>query len=243
MKKIALCFNIITVLFIAGFAYGQSAPEKEYRLIVTEGSAEVSAPNDSVVISAAVVTEGRVLEKVGNENSIKMKAILNVLKGLNIQNIKIETTGFQVTPKRDYKSKTPVITGYEVQNTLEIKMEGFEPGVLSEYSTRVIGSILENGANSINYINSYIKDIEALENEAFALATRKAKKRSEILAAAAGVKIKKIVNISTQPEERIMKQFAMRSAAMPEQVDMESPPVEIGESQVAARVTFSVELE
>ncbi|MBU4052913.1 MAG: SIMPL domain-containing protein [Proteobacteria bacterium] len=236
-----------TVMFLMGLmigpAYGLSPSGQSLNVIQTEGIAEVSGRNDSMTLSIAVLTKGKDMENTALDNSNRVKGVLSAIQDLKIKNLRMKTADFRVTPVRDYQSKPPVISGYEVYNAIEVKMEEFEPGILAEYASKVIGAALGKGANTINYISAYIKNLDGLENEALTLATRKARQRSETIAKAAGVKIKKIVSIHTQPEDIPGPYKLARSAAMAEESGSMAPPVEIGESKVRVRVTMTVEIE
>jgi len=223
-------------------AVGWSAPlaASERNLILTEGSAEVMGQNDSAAISLSVLTEGRELEAVSADNSARTEAVLKSLKALKIENLKIQTANFRVEPQSDYKARPPRITGYRVYNAIEVTLEAMAPDLLSRDVSRLIGVALQNGANNLQRLDFYIKNKAPLEKEALTLATREALERAEVLAKAAGVGLKRIASISTQPMVPVPVRPVMRAS-------MESaapaPPVESGESVVRVQVQIAYEIE
>ncbi|MBW2013458.1 MAG: SIMPL domain-containing protein [Deltaproteobacteria bacterium] len=198
--------------------------------------------NDSAKVSVAVVTKGRDLEKVSSENAGRTKAVIQAVKGLNIKDLKLKTSNYRVTPQKDYKARPPKIKGYEVHNVIEITMEGFEPEPLSKNVSMIIGKALESGSNNISHIQFYIKNKAALEKEALKRSTREAMDRARTLAEAAGVKLKRIVSLSTQPIHIPTRAHMFRAAEMKAEAPG-APPIEIGESQIRVQVNIAYEIE
>jgi uncharacterized protein YggE len=243
MKKVLVPFFIIGMLVIAHASFAQSPAVNKRNVIITEGIGEVKGQNDSAGISIGVLTEGKQLEEVSSENALKTKEVLNVIKGLAIDNLTLETSNYRVNPRRDYQARPPKIKGYEVSNTIEITLEGFTPEDLSTHCSTIIGKALETGANNINRLQFYIKNRSSLEKQALTQATQAAIKRAETLAGAAGVKLKRIASLSTQPMEMPPTPQRFMAAEMAAKAAAEAPPIEIGESQIRFQVTVTYEIE
>lgn len=232
----------VSLLLMAHSTLAQCPSASDRNLILTQGMAEVMGQNDSARISVAVVTQGRNLEQVSSENAGKTKAVIQAIKGLNIKDLKLKTSNYRVTPQRDYKARPPKIKGYEVHNAIEITLEGFEPEPLSKNVSMMIGKALESGSNNINHIQFYIKNKSALEKEALKQSTQQAMDRARTLAEAAGVKLKRIVSLSTQPIHIPTRQHMLRAAGMKTEASA-APPIEIGESQIRVQVSIAYEIE
>jgi uncharacterized protein YggE len=232
----------VSLLLMAHSTLAQCPSASDRNLILTQGMAEVMGQNDSARISVAVVTQGRNLEQVSSENAGKTKAVIQAIKGLNIKDLKLKTSNYRVTPQRDYKARPPKIKGYEVHNAIEITLEGFEPEPLSKNVSMMIGKALESGSNNINHIQFYIKNKSALEKEALKQSTQEAMDRARTLAEAAGVKLKRIVSLSTQPIHIPTRQHMLRAAGMKTEASA-APPIEIGESQIRVQVSIAYEIE
>ena len=244
MKKgVSSLFVMMGVLSVSYAGFAQSPPVQERNLIFTEGVAEVMGRNDSASISIAVVTDGKDLEQISAENARKTEKILKVIKGLKSTGLKVETSGYRVTPQKDYKARPPVIKGYEVYNAIEVTLESMEPEPLSTYSSKIVGQALENGANNIQAINFYIKNRASLEKEALTLATKEAIARAETLAQAAGVKLKRIATLSTHPIQPSPRPNMYRTALMESDGAEGAPPIEIVESQIRVQVSLAYEIE
>ena len=243
MKKSFVLLLAVSLLSMAYSSFAQSPPVSDRNMIYTEGTAEVMGQNDSATISIAVVTNGKDLEEVSSENDSKTEEVLKVIKGLNIEKLKLKTSNYRVTPQKDYKARPPVIKGYEVYNAIEVTLEGFEPEDLSIHCSTIVGKALASGANNIHNIQFYIKNKDSLEKEALTQATQAAIKRAETLASAAGVKLKRIATLSTQPIRIPPTPNRFMAAEMNSKAVAGAPPIEIGESQIRVQVTVAYEIE
>jgi hypothetical protein len=243
MKRAFILVLTVCFCLMANSVFAGSPEASDRNLILTEGTAEVMGQNDSATIFIAVVTEGRKLEQVGSENADKTKAVITAIKGLNIKHLKFETSNYRVTPQRDYKARLPRITGYEVSNAIMVTLEGFETEPLSKHVSRIVGKALESGANAIQRIQFYLKDKSALEKKALKLATQEAMERAKTLAQAAGVTLKGIVSLSTQPMYSPPQPHMLRAAEMKADAGAMAPPMEIGESRIRAQVSIAYEIE
>ena len=242
MKRAFILVLLACFCLVGNSVFVRSSSASDRNLILTEGTGEVMGQNDSAKIFIAVVTEGRKLEQASSENADKTKAVLTAINGLNIKHLKLETSNYRVTPQRDYKARPPKIKGYEVHNAIEITLEGFEPEPLSKNVSMMIGKAIESGSNNINHIQFYIKNKSALEKEALKQSTQKAMDRARTLAEAAGVKLKRIVSLSTQPLHIPTRQHMLRAAGMKTEASA-APPIEIGESQIRVQVNIAYEIE
>jgi len=242
MKKAFITVLTVSLLLMAHSAFAQCPSASDRNLILTQGTAEVMGQNDSARVSVAVLTQGRNLEQVSSENAGKTKAVIQAIKGLNIKDLKLKSSNYRVTPQRDYKARPPKIKGYEVHNAIEITLEGFEPEPLSKNVSMMIGKALESGSNNINHIQFYIKNKSALEKEALKQSIQEAMDRARTLADAAGVKLKRIVSLSTQPIHIPTRQHMLRAAGMKTEASA-APTIEIGESQIRVQVSIAYEIE
>ena len=243
MKRTFILVLTACFCLVANSVFAWSPAASDRNLILTEGTAEVMGQNDSAKIFLAVVTEGRKLEQAGSENAEKTKAVLTAINELNIQHLKLKTSNYRVTPQRDYKARPPKIKGYEVNNGIVVTLEGFETEPLSRYVSRIVGKALGSGSNTIQRIQFYLKDKSALEKKALKLATQEAVERAKTLAEAAGVKLKRIVSLSTQPIYASPRPHMLRAAEMKADAETVAPPMEIGESRIRVQVNIAYEIE
>jgi uncharacterized protein YggE len=231
------------LLFSCSYGFAQSSAPSGRDLIITEGRAELTGQNDSARFSIGVQSQGRDLEQTAAENGRRTKAVLSALKGLRIKELKLKTANYRVMPQKDFKARPPKITGYEVFNSVEGSMEGFETNRLSNLLSKIMGTALENGANNIHHLEFYIQNRESLEREALVKATQDAMRRAKILAEAAGVTLKGIASLSTQPNAVPIRHHVLRGVEMKADASSTAPPLETGESIVRAHVSIAYEIE
>jgi hypothetical protein len=243
MKKTIILILLAGFLFSVPLVFAESVPSADRNLILTDGTAEVGGENDSVKIFIGVVTRGRTLNTVSAANMDITDKVLAALKLLNIERLTLKTTDYRVTPQKDYKAKPPKIMGYEVHNGVAVTLESFTPDRLTTHASTIVAKALENGANNIHSINFFIKDKTALEHNALALATRQAITRAETIADAAGVKLKRIVSLSTHPGYAMPMKSKLRGAAVEARAEAMVPPMESGESRIRAQVSLAYEIE
>ncbi len=243
MKRALIPILMASLVLIAHSTFAQSPSSLDRNLIFTEGIAELTGQNDSAKISIAVVTDGGDLEQTSSENASKTRGVIREIKALNIEHLKLKTANYRVTPQKDHKARPPKIKGYEVHNAIEVTLEGFEPDHLSSHVSKIVGKAVESGANSIHHIQFYIKNKEPLEKEALTQATQKAMDRARTLAQAAGVKLKRIVSLSTHPIHMPPSPQMFRAGIMKAEAAAVAPPIEIGESQVRVTVSIAYEIE
>lgn len=241
MKKIAL--GIFILIMLAPASLVRAGEDFKRNLLLAEGSAEVSAENDSGMIWATVVTENKSLERAGSENAARTKKVMAAVQGLKIKNLKLETTRFQVSPVREHSGRVRDIIGYRVSNSVQVTLEGVAAEKLALQVSELIGAALESGANSIGNVRFYLKNKDEVEKQALSQATKKAMAQAKVMAQAAGVKLKRIARLSSQPQHVPQARGAFRGAGLELKAAAMAPPVEVGESTVRAQVSVAYEIE
>jgi uncharacterized protein YggE len=242
MKRVLSAILTACFVFVVHPAFARAQDVSDRNLIFTEGTAEVAGQNDSARIMIAVVTDGRKLEQVSLENAGQTRTVLNAIKGLNIKQLKLQTSNYRVTPQRDYKVRPSEIKGYEVENAVMVTLEGFEPETLSKYVSQVVETSLKNGSNTIQQIQFYLKNKSILEKKALQQATQEAIERAKILAEAAGVKLNRIASLRSQPVYTPPLPRMLGAAEMKADTGAAAPPMEIGESRIRVQVSISYEI-
>jgi uncharacterized protein YggE len=233
-------------IFLVSIPIALPAQEQHFQSrnhIFTQGSAEVTGQNDSAKLQLSIQTEAKAMDNAAVQNATRTEAVLQAIKNLKIPGLKMQTNNYRVVPQKDFKARPPVIRGYEVQNEIEVTAEGFPPKNLSDYISTVIDTALKKGANTVRTIQFYIKDKKRLEQQGLTLATQDAIDQAHILANAAGVKLGRIVSISTQPVAVPLRSNVFKVAAMADQEASMKPPIESGENTIYVNVSVVYEIE
>ena len=127
----------------------------------------------------------------------------------------------------------PVINGYRVNNQVQITSRNIDK--LGE----VLDQLVTLGANSMNGISFSVSEAEKLRDAARTEAVGNARRRAELYASAAGVKLGQVMVISEDSyNQGPQPYFKAARATMAEAV-----PIERGSQDLEARVTVTWALE
>lgn len=204
------------------------------------GDGQVSAAPDIATVSTNVVTAGKSARQAMDANTKAMAEVIERFKTAGIAPRDLSTSGFSVQPRyvhpkqQDGSTGAPSIDGYEVRNGVTVRVR--ELGKLGA----VLDTAITAGANEINGITFDVAEPASLLDKAGIAAVKDARRRAELYAEAAGVKVGRVVSISEPsadaPRPMMMAaraDFAGKSASV---------PIEAGERDfnVRVRVTFEI---
>jgi len=199
-------FNLIAILIIGLvlsylgtliYQY-QTLPQNYPQQISVTGEGKAYAKPDVAMMSFGVTTQAVKSQDAVNQNNEKMNAVITAIKGLGVQEKDIRTTLYQLNPtygsNKDYLSYPypdmgNEITGYSLQQQVEVKMRDFEK--LNE----IIDTATSKGANAVGSLQFTVDNPETARAEARAKAIEQAKEKAVSLFAAAGLKMGKLINV------------------------------------------------
>ncbi|MCK7495556.1 MAG: SIMPL domain-containing protein [Comamonadaceae bacterium] len=176
-------------------------------------------------------------------NSAAMAQVIKALRGEGIAEQDIQTDNFSIQPKYVYppqkslgEQQPPQIVGYTVRNGLAVRVRDL--GKLGAIMDQSVTLGVNEGGN-ILFTND---DPSAAIDQARASAVKDAMARAKTLAAAAGVRVGKVLEISEQsymPAPVPMMRAEMMMAAPA----ADAVPVAAGESsyQVTVSLTYAIE--
>ncbi len=156
------------------------------------GEGKVVAKPDIAKVNLSIVTDALTSKTAQDENSKKSKAITDYLKKQNIDDKDIKTTGYNIYPQYKYPQYggQPTITGYQVNQSIEIKIRDLDK------VSNILDGVVSAGANVVNQLSFEIDNPDALKAEARAKAVADAKKKANELQSQVGISLGKIVNFS-----------------------------------------------
>lgn len=227
-------FLALAVSLAAPFAV--HAAEERARTIGVQGSGAAYAKPDMANASAGIESRGKTPDEALAANTKAMNAILGAIKRYGIAERDIETSSFSVSPiyaQQPGARGTLNIEGYQVSNQVNVRLRDLDKlgGLLS--------SLVEAGANRLHGVSFEIADPAKLQDEARKAAMADAKKRADLYAAAAGVKVKRVLSISEGGGFAPPQPLAMRAM----KAGGEAVPVQGGEQSIAANVSVVYEIE
>jgi uncharacterized protein YggE len=215
------------------------APSNTLLTVSAEGRA-TRAP-DLAVFTAGVASTGTTAGAALAANAADMSRVIAALKRAGVADRDIQTSNLSLNPvyaeqRRLPDGRTdnapPRITGYQVGNTVTVRQRD-----LTQFG-KVIDTLVAAGANQVNGPSFQVDDNEAATDEARTDAISKARKRADLYARAAGLRVVRMLTISESggfAPPVPMYRMAMNDAAAA------STPVAPGE--VALNVSVSVQFE
>jgi len=239
--RTATIVSILALLAPAPVCAAQDEKPEIPKLAV-RGTAELEKPADQLRISIGVVNDGRDATEVLRENSSRMADVIKALQQAGLEAGEYETGRFQVMPRYSRRPRTadeqwmPEIVGYEVRNTVNIKTRRLDK------AAEIIDAANKAGANSIDSIAFDLADPRKHRAEAIAEATRNAVDDAGVLAAAASLRLVRILSISLDSAEPMPPSPMSRRTMMAGAVADAATPIEPGDVTIRASVSIIYEI-
>ena len=229
----------IAVLLVAAAPASAEGHDWKPRISVTgEGEARVSP--DMAVITLSVLREGETAREALDENNAAMTGVIDALKGRGIEARDLQTSGLSISPqyvypRDDNDEERPRIVGYQVTNSLTVRVRDLAK--VGEVLDEAVSLGVNQGGNIV-FTN---EDLSEALADARGRAVEDAVAKARTLAEAAGVSLGDVLRISessvSAPPRPLGKVMRMEAAADA------SVPVEAGENTHTIQVDMVFELE
>lgn len=156
------------------------------------GTGEIYYEADTANLSLGVsINNEKSASKAIADMTATTKKIVAAITKLGVAPEKFQTTNFNLMPHYTYLENISEVTGYDAEQTVMIKIEGIDA------NKELLGKIIEEaslvGANKVQGIEFTSSKIETLKQEARLLALADARSKAGATAAAANVKLDKVV--------------------------------------------------
>jgi len=209
-------------------AQDSAAPVTSNPQIVVTGHGEVKMSPDRATIQIAVQTKAGTASEAAAQNAAKQQAVLTALRALGLTNDQLSTVNYQVYPEQRYEQgKEPVITGYNVVNTIVADIRRIDQ------VGKVIDAALSHGANVISSLQFYSSNTEAGRRVAIGNAITAARGDAEAAARAAGGSLGDLIEINviafTPPRPMMARQSMLAT-------DAAETPINPGQETLAVDV-------
>ncbi len=195
--------------------------EVDRRWVSVKGRGVVESAPDLAILQLGVVSVAKTAQLATASNNRSMEKILEDLQREGIEEKDIETTNFNLTPKREYrKNLPPLIVGFQVTNTLMVKIHDLEK------VGEVMQAAIEAGGNNFQSLEFTISDPSDQQEEARRRAVEDAVMRAETLTEPLDAEVGQPISIQEiqyshhpQPHRRMMMADAhhAESASVPVQ--------------------------
>jgi uncharacterized protein YggE len=210
--------------------------------LTVRGEAELEKPADQMHLSVGVLSENRDADEALDENSTKMRAVIDAIKDAGLTEDEYETGQFRIRPQYARRPRQPEpdwkprIIGYEVQNTIKITTQKLE------LAGELLAAANRAGANTADVKGFDLADPRQYRAEAIRTATANALADAATLAHAANLELVRIlsINLDHTPVRPIEAPIsAMRAMG---DAGAAPPPITAGEVTIRANVTVVYEI-
>lgn len=183
---------------IPAVAPAQSLPTTVEPLVPAQGTIlDVQAEGrttrvpDIATIRAGVVSQAPTAAAALADNAQRMARVMASLKRAGIAPRDLATSNVGLSPQYRYADgQAPAITGYQATNTVSVRFRD-----VARAGT-VLDALVAEGANQIEGPNLSIDRPDAALDEARTDAVKRARARADLYAAAAGMKVVRIISIA-----------------------------------------------
>lgn len=199
------------------------------------GDAQVTAKPDRVQIDIGVTTHAEKSADAASQNAHQVDAVLSAVKKSAGPTAVLKTVNYALSPAYKYQNgHEPLISGYNASNLIEVTLDD-----LTKISN-VIDAAAQAGANNVRGISFTLRDQEAVHADALRKAAAKARADAEVLAAALGLKVVRVLSAEETGARfvPVMRTMAAQAGATAEV----ATPVESGTLDVSASIVLSVEV-
>jgi len=228
-----LGFMFLLALAIPVYATGNDNVSK----IICNGEGKTTAAPDIVTITLGVETRNVSASAAAAENAKLMNSTINALLSAGLKKKDIQTSHYSLTtqteenavPAGTEKNKTP--PEFVATNQVAAKMN------VSENIGKVLDAATAAGSNSVMGISFDLRDPKPQMDKALANAVNDSRRKAEIMAATAGVKLGKILELS--------EGYGFTSSNAPRaafSLSAAPTPVLPGEMEITASVTVTYEI-
>ncbi len=160
--------------------------------VTVNGQGKISYQPDTAVVYLGTMVERAInAERALTQLNNSMTKVLEAVKALDIPPEEIQTQSYSLYPQYDYIEGASILAGYSASQQLVVKIKNLkeQPDIISQLISKATAA----GANQVNGISFETSNIEQLKQQARLMAIQDAKSRAGALAAAAEVKLGKVI--------------------------------------------------
>ena len=227
---------ILACTVAAAPARAQQTPLSPVSSIRVTGDARVTAKPDRVQIDIGVTTRAAQSQEAASQNARQVDAVLAAMRKATPAAV-LKTISYSLNPTYQYHSngEEPTITGYSAVNVVQVTLDD-----LAKIGT-VIDSATLAGANHVQGIQFTLRDQDAVRAEALRQAATRARAEADMLAAALGLKVVRVLSVE-ENSPRLVPVRAYMGAPRAVVSTAMATPVEAGTLDVTADVVLTVEV-
>ncbi|PHQ94595.1 MAG: hypothetical protein COB39_13665 [Marinosulfonomonas sp.] len=215
---------IALVLLVATPTYAENV----VRRITVVGQGAVETTPDMATVSMGVITGAKTGAEAMVQNSATLEAVLKQLRAAGIEAKDVQTSNLSLSPRRGSPGQRQ-IAGFIASNTVTVRVRDLDRlgGVLD--------AVVQNGANTFHGLHFGLQEPQPAQDAARQDAVADARRKAQLYATAAGVKLGEVLTISEAASRGVSPVMMTMEAGM---MQSRSVPVAQGEVTVGATITI-----
>ncbi len=251
MRRIIISVGVAAIMALLAYAHYAFVQTRYLThspvFISVVGEGEVFAKPDIAQFSFSVNAKEDDAATAQTKSADAVNAIMGFLKEKGVEEKDIKTSGYNLNPRLEYPQVTtsggyyqpvePKVVGYEVTQTIEVKVRKVSDiGML-------ISGVGERGATNVSGPSFTIDDDSILASEARAKAIADAKVKGEKLAKELGVRIVRMTNYWEEQGPYPMYGYGgMADGMKASSMESSVPAMPTGENTITSRINISYEV-
>lgn len=221
----------------------------QINMISVSGKGEEVVVPDVATFSFSVTETAKTVGDAQTKATEKTNAALAAVRSEGVADKDIKTTSYNINPHYEYVQGVctstgcnpgkSVLTGYEVSQTIEVKVRDLsKAGKLFE----TVGTL---GVQNVNSLAFSIDDIDGVKEKAQAKAIADAREKAKKLAKSLDVRLGDITSFSDMSDQPYPYMYAMADKAVSMSAGVRAPAPEIpqGEQKVTSTVSITYEIK
>jgi uncharacterized protein len=225
--------KLLGILLILALSVVSVSALAEGNTVTAIGSGSVTLVPDMAAFTVGITTQDVLITTAQSTNAAAMQAVIDSLVALGVAREDIQTENYSVYPVYDYSGSSPVVTGYEVSNTVTVIVRD-----LANLPTLLDGAV-GAGANNVYSLNFQSSEQNAAYDQALKAAAQDALRKASLMAQAIGMEAGDILSLTENSNASVFytkaDSYALSSSM--------ATPIENGQITVTAEVSAVVVLK
>lgn len=254
VKVLAFSLSLLALAMVVTEVKGWKTiglPEPQVATITVSGDGEEYGKPDIAVVSFSVVAEGKTVADAQKKAADSMNAVLAYLKGAQVADTDVKTTGYNFYPKYEWQEGKQVqcfaypcppvggkqiLVGYEVSQSVDVKIRDLDK------AGDILGGLGEKGATNLSGLSFMVEHPDDLKAAARKEAIAKAQEKAKALAADLGVRIVRLASYGEGGDYPVFN-YARADGGMAAPTAKADISLPMGENKYVSNVTLVYEVK
>ena len=186
-----LALLLVAGIVVVSLVRDRIVNQPQWQVTVVGQGRVAYQPDQALVTLGVHVDKQRGAEAALKQLNEKVGKVVAAIKAADVQAEDVQTQAYTLYPQYDYKDGASLPSGYSANQQLVVKVRNLGQG--SEQLTRVVAEATKAGANQVLGITFDVFNLNELKQQARLEAIADARSKAGALAAAAGVRLGKVI--------------------------------------------------